>query len=55
MDDAATARAALHEQLAEAATDPSRLLELDRELKDVVAERESVELEWLAAAERAEA
>ncbi len=45
----------LHERLAEAATDPSRLAELDRELKDVVAERESVELEWLEAAERAEA
>ncbi|MDQ4116188.1 MAG: ATP-binding cassette domain-containing protein, partial [Actinomycetota bacterium] len=44
----------LHEQLAEAATDPTRLAELDRELKDVVAERESVELDWLAAAERAE-
>ena len=44
----------LHTQLAEAATDPSRLAELDRELKDVVAERETVELDWLAAAERAE-
>jgi ATP-binding cassette subfamily F protein uup len=45
----------LHTQLAEAATDPARLMELDRELKAVVAERESVELDWLAAAERAEA
>jgi ATP-binding cassette subfamily F protein uup len=45
----------LHAQLAEAATDPARLMELDRELKAVVAERESVELDWLAAAERAEA
>jgi ABC transport system ATP-binding/permease protein len=44
----------LHAQLAEAATDPARLMELDRELKAVVAERESVELEWLAAAELAE-
>ena len=44
----------LHEQLAEAATDPARLAELDRELKNVVAEREAVELDWLAAAERAE-
>ena len=44
----------LHERLAEAATDPDRLAELDRELSDVVAERESVELDWLAAAERAE-
>ncbi|OZM84386.1 ABC-F family ATP-binding cassette domain-containing protein [Pseudonocardia sp. MH-G8] len=44
----------LHAQLAEAATDPTRLLELDRELKAVVTERESVELDWLAAAELAE-
>jgi ATP-binding cassette subfamily F protein uup len=45
----------LHARLAEAATDPARLMELDRELKGVVAERESVEMDWLAAAERAEA
>ncbi len=51
----ATREQRLHEKLAEAATDPSRLAELDRELKDVVAERESVESDWLAAAERAEA
>ena len=44
----------LHAQLAEAATEPTRLMELDRELKSVVAERESVELEWLEAAEAAE-
>jgi ATP-binding cassette subfamily F protein uup len=44
----------LHEQLVEAATDPDRLMALDRELKAVVAEREEVELEWLAAAELAE-
>jgi ATP-binding cassette subfamily F protein uup len=44
----------LHARLAEAATDPARLMELDRELKAVVAERESVEMDWLAAAERAE-
>jgi ABC transport system ATP-binding/permease protein len=44
----------LYTQLAEAATDPDRLIALDRELKAVVAEREAVELEWLAAAERAE-
>jgi ATP-binding cassette subfamily F protein uup len=44
----------LHAQLAEAATDPARLMELDRELKAVVAEREAVELEWLEAAELAE-
>jgi ATP-binding cassette subfamily F protein uup len=44
----------LHEQLAEAATDPERLMALDRELKAVVTEREAVELEWLAAAELSE-
>ncbi|ANY09867.1 ABC-F family ATP-binding cassette domain-containing protein [Pseudonocardia sp. HH130630-07] len=44
----------LHAQLAEAATDPPRLAELDRALKEVVAERESAEIEWFAAAERAE-
>jgi ATP-binding cassette subfamily F protein uup len=44
----------LHAKLAAAATDPGRLLDLDRELKAVVAERETVELEWLEAAERAE-
>jgi len=44
----------LHEELAAAATDPSRLLELDAELKAVLAEQESVESSWLAAAEIAE-
>ena len=46
--------AKLHEQLAEAATDPTRLMELNAQLKDVVTEREAVELEWLEAAELAE-
>ena len=44
----------LHAQLAEAATDPARLLALDADLRAVVAEREQVELDWLAAAELAE-
>ena len=44
----------LHAQLAEAATDPQRLLALDAELRAVVAEREQSELDWLAAAELAE-
>jgi ABC transport system ATP-binding/permease protein len=44
----------LHEELAAAATDPSRLLELDAELRAVLADKESVELDWLAAAEIAE-
>jgi ABC transport system ATP-binding/permease protein len=55
MEALAAAEERLHAKLAEAATDPARLMELDRELKAVVAERESVEMDWLAAAERAEA
>jgi ATP-binding cassette subfamily F protein uup len=44
----------LHTALAEAATDGPRLLELDAELRKVVAERTQVEEEWLEAAELAE-
>jgi ABC transport system ATP-binding/permease protein len=44
----------LHEQLAAAATDPTRLLELDAELKTVAAELAQVEHDWLTAAEAAE-
>ena len=44
----------LHAQLVEAATDASRLLALDADLRAVVTEREQVELDWLAAAELAE-
>jgi ATP-binding cassette subfamily F protein uup len=46
--------AKLHTALAEAATDPPRLLELDAELRALVAERAKVEEEWLLAAETAE-
>ena len=46
--------AKLHTALAEAATDPPRLLELDAELRAVVAERATVEEQWLLAAELAE-
>jgi ATP-binding cassette subfamily F protein uup len=55
MESLAATEERLHARLAEASTDPARLMELDRELKAVVAERESVEMDWLAAAERAEA
>ena len=41
-------------EMVEAATEPERLLALDAELRGVAAEREGVELEWLAAAEAAE-
>ena len=44
----------LHEQLAAAATDPARLLDLDAELKTVLAELAEVEHDWLTAAELAE-
>jgi ATP-binding cassette subfamily F protein uup len=44
----------LHSALAEAATDGPRLLELDAELRTVVAERGQVEEQWLEAAELAE-
>jgi ABC transport system ATP-binding/permease protein len=54
MESLAATEQRLHAQLAEASTDPARLMELDRELKSVVAEREAVELDWLVAAERAE-
>ena len=54
MDALAAQEERLHTQLAEAATDPERLIDLDRALKAVVAERASVEEAWLQAAELAE-
>jgi ATP-binding cassette subfamily F protein uup len=54
METLSAREATLHDRLAEAATDPGRLLALDAELRAVVAEREQVELDWLAAAELAE-
>ncbi|MFT3899272.1 MAG: ABC-F family ATP-binding cassette domain-containing protein [Gordonia sp. (in: high G+C Gram-positive bacteria)] len=44
----------LHADLVDAATDPERLVELDAELKRVVAEKEQAEAQWLEAAELAE-
>lgn len=41
----------LHAQMAEAATDHTRVLALDAELRSVVAEREAAEEAWLEAAE----
>jgi ATP-binding cassette subfamily F protein uup len=43
----------LHAELAEKATDHEAVLALDAELRDVVAERESLEEQWLVAAETA--
>ena len=44
----------LHAALADAATDAGRLLALDAELREVVAEKESVEQRWLDVADAAE-
>jgi ATP-binding cassette subfamily F protein uup len=44
----------LHAALAGAATDPPRLLALDAELREVLAERERLEEQWITAAETAE-
>ena len=41
----------LHDAMAEAAADHARVLELNRELREIVDEREVLELEWLEAAE----
>jgi ATP-binding cassette subfamily F protein uup len=45
----------LHADLAAAATDHARVLELDGRLRELLAEKERVETDWLAAAELAEA
>ena len=44
----------LHAKLAEAATDPDRLLSLDAELRTVLAEKDEVEEQWMLAADAAE-
>jgi ATP-binding cassette subfamily F protein uup len=41
----------LHAQLAEAATDYAKVAELDARLRDLVAEKDQVETDWLTAAE----
>ena len=43
--------ARLHDAMAHAASDHARVLELNRELRAIVDERETLELDWLAAAE----
>jgi ATP-binding cassette subfamily F protein uup len=53
MDVLAKREEQLHERLAEAATDSARVLALVSELREVAAERESVEAAWLEAAEAA--
>jgi ATP-binding cassette subfamily F protein uup len=44
---------ALNEAMADAGTDPDKLVELDAELRTIRAEQDEVEDEWLTAAERA--
>ncbi|MGI5154446.1 ABC-F family ATP-binding cassette domain-containing protein [Microbispora sp. CA-102843] len=46
--------AKLHAEMAEAASDFERLAKLDAELRDIAAQKESVELEWMTVAERLE-
>ena len=41
----------VHDAMAQAAADHSRVLELNRDLREIVDEREALELEWLEAAE----
>jgi len=41
----------LHAQLAAAATDHAKVLELDTRLRELMAEKDRVETDWLAAAE----
>jgi ATPase subunit of ABC transporter with duplicated ATPase domains len=41
----------LHTAMVEAATDHAKVLELNAQLRDIVDEREGLELDWLAAAE----
>ncbi len=53
IDKLAAREARLHSDLVDAATDPARLIELDTELKRVVAEKGQAEADWLDAAELA--
>ena len=44
----------LHVELADAASDPERLVTLGAELRGVVDEKEAAEMEWLEVAEQLE-
>ena len=44
----------LHDEMAAAATDPTRLGELTTRLAELSAQEEALELEWLEASEAAE-
>ena len=47
-------KARLHDELAEAATEPDRLARLDAELKNLLAEKDEVEQQWLETSELVE-
>lgn len=47
-------QARLHDELADAATEPDRLARLDAELKDLLAEKDDVEQRWLETSELVE-
>ncbi|MEV8635978.1 ABC-F family ATP-binding cassette domain-containing protein [Streptosporangium sp. NPDC051023] len=52
LDKLGAREAKLHASMADAAADYGRLASLDAELKDIVAEKETVETEWLELADR---
>ncbi|WP_406638590.1 ABC-F family ATP-binding cassette domain-containing protein [Amycolatopsis sp. WGS_07] len=54
LDQLAKREEKLHASLAEAATDPEKLIELNTELKAVLAEKDDVEARWLETSELAE-
>ncbi|WP_409184969.1 ABC-F family ATP-binding cassette domain-containing protein [Amycolatopsis sp. VS8301801F10] len=54
LDQLAKREEKLHAALAEAATDPEKLIELNTELKAVLAEKDDVEARWLETSELAE-
>ncbi|WP_037357101.1 ABC-F family ATP-binding cassette domain-containing protein [Amycolatopsis orientalis] len=54
LDQLAKREEKLHAALAEAATDPEKLIELNTELKAVLAEKDDVEAQWLETSELAE-
>ncbi|HEY0638681.1 MAG TPA: ABC transporter ATP-binding protein, partial [Pseudonocardiaceae bacterium] len=51
LDRLAERQATLERKLLDAGSDVARLIELDAELRAVVAEKEELELAWMAAAE----
>ncbi|MFD0883253.1 ABC transporter ATP-binding protein, partial [Streptosporangium algeriense] len=52
LDKLGTREERLHASMADAAADYGRLASLDAELKEVLAEKETVETEWLELADR---